>query len=127
MESRRALLLCASLLAWWWSSSAEGAASDAAAGPEALLPATGEGGVTRLRPGETVALDGLGPLVVQEDCTVKRITNWDKMTERERDATTRRLSARNAERLGRCRELEEAGLLTEGQGREAGGASADEL
>jgi hypothetical protein len=87
-------------------------------------------GVRRLRLGERVALDELGPVVVQPDCTLRRIENWGALTPDERAAAQRRLGARNAARLGACRQLEAQGRLPpqaaqrEGSGGE-GGADAD--
>ena len=56
--------------------------------------------------GEKVALDELGPIIVNEDCTMRRITNWETMSARERRGISKRVVERNQERLERCRELE---------------------
>ena len=56
--------------------------------------------------GEKVALDELGPIIVNEDCTMRRITNWETMSARERRGVSKRVVERNRERLERCRELE---------------------
>lgn len=72
----------------------------------------------------------LGPLVVNEDgqtsehCmtysihgltrhagTLSRVQNWDKMTVREQETTTRVLTKRNVARLAKLRELEKMGKL----------------
>ncbi|KAL7006351.1 hypothetical protein EMMF5_004004 [Cystobasidiomycetes sp. EMM_F5] len=50
----------------------------------------------------------LGPVVVNEDGTLSRITNWAKMTERERATTMRVLVKRNRERLQAVKEREGA-------------------
>jgi|TARA_B110000003_G_scaffold117106_1_gene119647 hypothetical protein len=61
--------------------------------------------VTRIRFGEKVAVDDLiGPVVINHDCTTKYIENWREMTEREREATRRRLGARNRERHAACKQ-----------------------
>ncbi|KAI5119684.1 hypothetical protein M0805_003571 [Coniferiporia weirii] len=39
--------------------------------------------------------DELGPIVIKNDGTLSRITNWTDMTERERERTLRVLNARN--------------------------------
>ena len=52
--------------------------------------------------GGTVALDGMGPWW-STTTGLSRITNWSKLTEREREATQRRIAKRNAERLERLR------------------------
>ena len=59
----------------------------------------------------SVALDELGPVVVNADCTVRRITNWDAKLPHEKVDTQRVVAARNAGRLEKCRALEAAGLL----------------
>ncbi|WXC65299.1 hypothetical protein SNK03_011104 [Fusarium graminearum] len=56
-------------------------------------------GVTELRVGESVALDSMGPLVVNRDGTMGRIGNWAGMTEHEKAQTLRLLGKRNKERL----------------------------
>ena len=64
-----------------------------------------DSGPTRqLRFGEKVALDDIGPIIVNEDCTMRRIENWREMTERERRGTQKRIAERNALRLGNCRD-----------------------
>jgi hypothetical protein len=49
--------------------------------------------------GEGVALDHLGPMVVNKDGTISRITNWDGMAEIEKKNTLRILQKRNKQRL----------------------------
>jgi hypothetical protein len=49
--------------------------------------------------GEGVALDHLGPMVVNKDGTISRITNWDAMAEIEKKNTLRILQKRNKQRL----------------------------
>jgi len=58
--------------------------------PSSKLDATG---------GNSVKLDGLGPMVVNTDGTLSRIANWNQMTDMERERTLRLLSARNKLRL----------------------------
>ncbi|RYP12096.1 hypothetical protein DL765_007465 [Monosporascus sp. GIB2] len=45
--------------------------------------------------GTGVKLDHLGPLVINEDGTMSRIANWDKMADIERENTLRILGRRN--------------------------------
>ncbi|KAI0027607.1 hypothetical protein K488DRAFT_30158, partial [Vararia minispora EC-137] len=45
--------------------------------------------------GRAVQLDALGPVVLNTDGTVSRITNWQEMTEDEKLRTLRVLVARN--------------------------------
>ena len=66
------------------------------------LPAPGDAandGPTQLRVGESVALDAMGPLVVNRDGTMGRIGNWAGMTEHEKAQTLRLLGKRNKERM----------------------------
>lgn len=67
------------------------------------LPAPGEGAapITLDVSGEgsTVRLAELGPLVVNVDGTVARITNWKEMTAAERETTVRMVGRRNKQRL----------------------------
>ncbi|EFQ33413.1 uncharacterized protein GLRG_08692 [Colletotrichum graminicola M1.001] len=62
--------------------------------------------------GASTKLDHLGPLVVNQDGTMSRISNWGEMTEIERRNTLRILGKRNQIRL--------AGLRGEGNGTEDG-------
>merc|ERR1719238_567050 len=48
--------------------------------------------------GEKVRMDNLGPIVLNEDGTMSRITNWHEMTEREQQNTLRVIAKRNAKR-----------------------------
>ncbi|OAA78425.1 hypothetical protein LEL_05248 [Akanthomyces lecanii RCEF 1005] len=66
------------------------------------LPAPGEGTPVTLDvsgEGSTVRLAELGPLVVNVDGTVARITNWKEMTGAERETTVRMVGRRNKQRL----------------------------
>ena len=71
-----------------------------------------------------MALDELGPVVVNQDCTLRRITNWAAQLPHEREATQRVVAARNAARLAACRDLHDAGLLP---GADADAPQRDEL
>jgi hypothetical protein len=73
----------------------------------------GTAGVRKLRFGEKVALDELGPVLVNSDCTLRRISNWDSKLPHEKQATQARVAQRNAVRLERCRKLEAEGVLPE--------------
>ena len=56
-----------------------------------------------LSSGASVALDALGPVVVNEDGTLARIGNWAQMTPLEQATTQRRISERNNARLAALR------------------------
>jgi len=49
--------------------------------------------------GETLSLDALGPIVVKEDGTTFRISNWNEMNDKEKQGTLRMVKKRNAERI----------------------------
>lgn len=72
------------------------------------LPAPGEGeGVTTLDVsggGTTVKLGALGPLVVNQDGSMSRISNWGDMTDIERENTLRIVGKRNQLRLAALRQ-----------------------
>jgi hypothetical protein len=75
--------------------------------PLALAAAqAGELHVRTLKLGERVALDSIGPVVVNADCTLRRIENWGDKLDHEQATIQRVVAARNAGRLERCRELE---------------------
>ena len=54
----------------------------------------------------SVKLDHLGPMVVNADGTLARISNWVGMTENEKKATLRIVGKRNQERLAAIRTKE---------------------
>ena len=60
--------------------------------------------------GMPVVMDHLGPIVVNADGTLARISNWDEMIDKEKEQTKRRIAKRNVERL---RGLQEAGQLSD--------------
>lgn len=49
--------------------------------------------------GSTIRFDHLGPIVVNQDGSLSRISNWDQMTETEKKNTLRVLVKRNNQRL----------------------------
>lgn len=65
--------------------------------------------------GTTVSLDHLGPMVVNVDGTMSRISNWDKMAEIEKTATLRIIGKRNKQRL---EALKQARAQAEGEAKE---------
>ncbi|KAK4956890.1 hypothetical protein LTR10_006419 [Elasticomyces elasticus] len=56
---------------------------------------------------EAVALDHLGPMVVNIDGTISQITNWDQMTDNEKKNTRRMLQRRNKQRLDALKQAED--------------------
>ncbi|KAK3186938.1 hypothetical protein K4F52_004382 [Lecanicillium sp. MT-2017a] len=67
--------------------------------------------------GSTAKLSSIGPLVVNVDGTVARITNWAEMTEPERETTLRMVGKRNKQRL--------AALKAKKEAEEGGGGDSD--
>ena len=64
----------------------------------------GGGGVRTVEvDGRPVKLDALGPMVVNKDGTLSRITNWPEMHEVERERTLRVIAKRNEKRLADLR------------------------
>lgn len=68
-----------------------------------MLPtASGSGagpGHQTLALGETMKLDHLGPIIINADGTTRRITNWDTLSEQEKQSSWRIIGARNRKRL----------------------------
>ena len=66
------------------------------------LPAASHNSTTQLdisNGDASIKLDHLGPMVVNVDGTMSRISNWDKMADIEKENTLRIISKRNRERL----------------------------
>ena len=110
------LALAATASAATGSRDAASSSSSSADHPPVLEPGSGGDGaedekVRRITFGETVKLDHLGPIIVHEDCSMRRIANWESLTEREKKGTQRRVAERNRGRLEKCRELEAQGKL----------------
>lgn len=93
-----------------WNGAACGNAAVAATARAALPPACDQ---RSPRPaacpaGEAaVPLDELGPLIVNPDGSLRRIANWQELSEGERAAALRRLSRRNAQRLATLQQQEQ--------------------
>lgn len=67
------------------------------------LPA-GDGDVPKVAVGGgPVAMEALGPIVINSDGTTARITNWPGMTPGEQENTRRVIVARNAKRLAKLK------------------------
>jgi len=77
-------------------------------------PAEGVDVTHKLKLGETLKLEHLGPIIINSDGTTRRIENWDKLTSAEQKNTWRLISARNQKRIEALkRELEEQKALEE--------------
>ncbi|KAI8949856.1 hypothetical protein F4801DRAFT_381847 [Xylaria longipes] len=77
--------------------------------PLPALPAADGASSTLEVGGAALRLDHLGPLVVNEDGTLSRIANWEKMADIERENTLRILGKRNQMRLAKLRAVKESG------------------
>ncbi|CAB9505105.1 expressed unknown protein [Seminavis robusta] len=68
--------------------------------------------IPRIKLGETISFEEMGPVILNSDGSTRRIDNWDQLTEREKEVTWRRISKRNEERrkilLAKQQEAEEA-------------------
>ncbi|EKX45966.1 hypothetical protein GUITHDRAFT_70862 [Guillardia theta CCMP2712] len=69
------------------------------------LPAVGESDGTLEVGGRLSLQDRLGPLVINEDGSMRRISDWSEKTEREREAILRVLGRRNKSRLEKLKKL----------------------
>ena len=81
--------------------------SQVARGGEGLpAPSGDDASVPKLdiNSGEAIAMDAMGPVVVNDDGSLSRIANWPMLTDREKEVTQRRIAKRNNERLDRLRE-----------------------
>jgi hypothetical protein len=64
-----------------------------------LLPAADpDSTIPRLRFGESLRFEQMGPVILNTDGTTRRIANWDEITKHEQDVTWRRIKKRNEER-----------------------------
>ena len=76
-------------------------ADEAPSSDPLALPAS-DGAAPRVAVGgEAVAMEELGPIVINTDGTTSRITNWPEMTPAEQEKTRRVIVARNAKRLAK--------------------------
>ncbi len=86
--------------------------SDASAETLLALPApedVGQNITLDVSTGEPVVMDHLGPVVVNADGTLARISTWGSMIDKEKELKKRRIAKRNVERL---KALRDAGELT---------------
>ncbi|KAF0700819.1 Aste57867_8670 [Aphanomyces stellatus] len=67
--------------------------------PMLALPATSDAGPVLTVGGNSLALDHLGPIVVQTDGSLMRISDWEGKTEHEKAMISRVIAKRNKERL----------------------------
>jgi len=73
---------------------------------------------------DQLAADGLGPLLVNKDGSLQRISNWAELTKQEREAAVRAALRRNTKRLEELTRLEELRKADKREGKAmAGGLS----
>jgi predicted Fe-S protein YdhL (DUF1289 family) len=53
----------------------------------------------KLKLGETKSMDELGPIIVNKDGTLRRISNWNILTAHEKESSFRQIAARNMKRI----------------------------
>ncbi|KAF8591726.1 hypothetical protein K439DRAFT_1320250, partial [Ramaria rubella] len=63
--------------------------------PLALPSPDASGSAKTLTIDQTIKLDELGPMVVNSDGTLSRISNWKNLTQQEQERTIRVIGARN--------------------------------
>ena len=92
------------------STSSPNSAANESQQPPLALPETSASDATqKLKVGTTVKLDHLGPMVVNQDGTLSRISNWETMGEMEKKNTIRIIGKRNKQRLEAIRLSEAEG------------------
>eukprot|EP01031_Cornospumella_fuschlensis_P038187 gene38187-46399_t len=89
-----------------------------------LLPAASENreGYRTLSLGQSVAMDELGPIIINPDGTTRRITNWNTLSKQEQMNSWRVIGERNKKRVEALkRRQSESSLNTEESPRDKGG------
>ena len=59
--------------------------------------------------GEALSLDELGPIIINEDGTMRRIANWHLLTDQEKEHTQRKIAKRNKIRIEALQQLRATG------------------
>eukprot|EP00569_Conticribra_weissflogii_P003168 CAMPEP_0171343666 /NCGR_PEP_ID=MMETSP0878-20121228/17738_1 /TAXON_ID=67004 /ORGANISM="Thalassiosira weissflogii, Strain CCMP1336" /LENGTH=125 /DNA_ID=CAMNT_0011846669 /DNA_START=155 /DNA_END=532 /DNA_ORIENTATION=+ len=54
--------------------------------------------IPRIKLGDTITFEEMGPVIINADGSTRRIDNWDKMTKHEQEVAWRRISKRNEAR-----------------------------
>jgi hypothetical protein len=63
-----------------------------------LPPPDPESDLPSIKLGETISFEQFGPMILNTDGSIRRIANWDILTEHEKEVSWRRISKRNEER-----------------------------
>jgi hypothetical protein len=75
--------------------------------PDSKLP--------RIKLGETISFEEMGPVIINTDGTTRAIANWDDLSKREKEVTWKRISKRNEERRKILLEKQEADAASENE------------
>mmetsp|Transcript_19368 Transcript_19368/g.39820 ORF Transcript_19368/g.39820 Transcript_19368/m.39820 type:complete len:129 (-) Transcript_19368:2115-2501(-) len=63
-----------------------------------LPPPDPDSNLPSIKLGESIRFEEWGPIILNSDGTTRRISNWDTLTEHEKEVTWRRISKRNEQR-----------------------------
>jgi len=66
--------------------------------PQLPPPDPNDSKIPSIKLGETISFEQWGPIILNTDGTIRRIANWDTLTEKEKEVSWRRISKRNEER-----------------------------
>lgn len=66
--------------------------------PQLPPPDSNSKDIPTIKLGETIRFEEWGPIILNTDGSTRKISNWDQLTEQEKDATWRRISKRNEQR-----------------------------
>jgi hypothetical protein len=73
-----------------------------------LIESAPDSNLPRIKLGETIRFEEMGPIIINTDGTTRAIANWDELSEREKEVTWKRISKRNEERRRILLEKQEA-------------------
>jgi hypothetical protein len=62
--------------------------------------------------GETISFQEMGPVIINTDGTTRRISNWDTLSDLEKEVSWRRIAKRNGERRAKWMEMEQTQVDT---------------
>ena len=71
-----------------------------------LLPAPSSANSQTLQLGQSISMDDMGPVIVNTDGSLRRIANWDTLSEQEQRNTLRLIAARNKRRIEQLKKKE---------------------
>jgi hypothetical protein len=64
--------------------------------------------------GESISFQEMGPVIINTDGTTRRISNWNELSEQEREVSWRRIAKRNEERRAKLLEAQNQEAAEEG-------------